>query len=72
MTTQIRICRSTEFALDLNIGNKKLIEVNKIVALNGHCACAALKKIVDAASAHSGTIPLDWQKLTPQTAVPLA
>ena len=43
MTTQIRNCRSTKFALDLNTGSRNLTGVNKIAALIGHCAVAAWK-----------------------------
>jgi len=55
---------------------RNLSEVNKIAVLIGHCTCAT-GKIVHAASAHSGTVPLradtsahsdtvplDWRKLT--------
>jgi len=38
MTTQIRICYFTKFALNAGRGN--LFEVNKIDALIGHCTCA--------------------------------
>ena len=42
-TTRIRNCRSTEFALDLNTGSGNLTEVNEIVAVISHCACAPWK-----------------------------
>ena len=38
MTTQIRICCCTKFALDLKTGTTILSKVNKIDALIGHCA----------------------------------
>jgi len=38
MTTQIRNCRSTKFARNLNTGSGNLSAVNKIAALIGHCA----------------------------------
>jgi len=41
MTTQIRNCHSTKFALALNTVSRNLTKVNKIAALIGHCACAA-------------------------------
>ena len=41
VTTQIRICRPTNFALDLSTGSGNLSEVNKINTLIGHCTCAA-------------------------------
>jgi len=66
MTTQIRNCRSIKFARDLNTGSGNLTEVNKIAALIGWSLCLChLKKYEHAASAHSGTVPLDWRKLTP-------
>jgi len=37
---------------------------NRLTALIGHRAYAAWK-IVHAALAHSGTVPLNWRKLTP-------
>ena len=43
MTTQIRNCRFTKIALDLNTGSGNLTEVNKTVALIGHCAYANWK-----------------------------
>ena len=43
MTTQIHNRRFTKFAFDLNTGSGKLTEVNKIIALIGHCVCAAWK-----------------------------
>jgi len=65
MTAQIRNCQSTKFPPDLNTESENLTEVNKIVALIGHRACAAWKNIVHAALAHSSTVPLNWRKLTP-------
>jgi len=43
MTTQFRNCRFTKFTLNLNIWSRNLTEVNTIVALIEHCACAAWK-----------------------------
>jgi len=63
MTTQIRNCGSTKSALDLNIGSGDLTEANEVAALIGHRAYAAWK-IVHAASAHGGTVPLNWRHLS--------
>jgi len=66
LTTNDNADLNLSLDLDLNTGSRNLFKVNKIDdALIDHCACAAWKTIVYAASAHSRTMLLDWQKLTP-------
>jgi len=71
MTMQIRNCRSTKFALDLNIGSGNLTGVNKITALIGHRACTALKKSAYGVGSQRHCATGLAEATVTQTAVPL-